>query len=65
MFMLRADALNLKDSHVVYGETKSEVIARMFTYLQQHHPQLIGQPTVENLARIDELLNKHIVEIPE
>jgi hypothetical protein len=64
MYMLRADALNLKDSHVIYGETKSEVIARMFTYLQQHHPQFVGQPTIENLARLDEVMNKHIVEVP-
>jgi hypothetical protein len=62
MYTLRADALNLKSSFVAYGETKSEVIAKMFTYLQNRHPDFIGQPTIENLGRLDELMNKHIEE---
>ena len=62
MYKLRADALNLKDPHVVYGETKSEVIARMFNYLQTHHPKFIGEHTIQRMAELDELMNQHIVE---
>ena len=62
MYKLRADALNLKSSFVAYGETKSEVIAKMFNHLQTRHPDFIGQPTIENLGRLDELMNKHIEE---
>jgi len=62
MYKIRADALNLKDPHVVYGETKSEVIARMFNYLQTNHPSFIGPHTIENLGRLDELMNQHIEE---
>jgi hypothetical protein len=62
MYKIRADALNLKDPKVIYGETKSEVIAKMFNYLQIHHPNFIGQPTIENLGKLDELLNQHIEE---
>jgi hypothetical protein len=65
MYMLRADALNLKDPHVVYGETKSEVIARMFNYLQTNHPSFIGTHTVERLAELDKLMTQHIVEVAD
>jgi hypothetical protein len=62
MYTLRADALNLKSSFVAYGETKSEVIAKMFTYLQNRHPDYLGQPTIQRLGELDELMNKHIEE---
>ena len=62
MYTLRADALNLKSSFVAYGETKSEVTAKMFTYLQNRHPDYLGQPTIQRLGELDELMNKHIEE---
>jgi hypothetical protein len=60
MYKLRADALNLKDSKVVYGETKQEVIAKMFEYLERRWPDFVGQPTMQRLAELDALFNLHI-----
>lgn len=60
MYKLRASALNLKDSQIAYGETKAEVISKMFTYLQRAHPEFIGEPTMQRLAELDALFNMHI-----
>jgi hypothetical protein len=65
MYQLKTDALGLKDGHVVYGETKQEVIAKMFQYLEMRHAEYVGQPTIQRLAELDAAMNLHIEEIPE
>ncbi len=62
MFKLRADTLGLKDGHVVYGETKAEVIAKMFQYLQTRWPQFVEPATITRLAELDAQMNLHIEE---
>jgi hypothetical protein len=62
MYKLRADAFGLKDSHVVYGESKAEVIAKMFQYLQTRWPQFVEPATIERLAELDAVMNLHIEE---
>lgn len=62
MFKLRADTLGLKDGHVVYGETKAEVIAKMFQYLQTRWPQFVEPATIARLAELDAQMNLHIEE---
>lgn len=60
MYKLRADTLGLKDGHVVYGETKAEVIAKMFQYLQMRWPQFVEPGTIARLAELDAQMNLHI-----
>jgi len=62
MYKLRADTLGLKDSHVVYGETKAEVVAKMFQYLQMRWPQFVEPATIQRLAELDATMNLHIEE---
>ena len=62
MYKLRADTLGLKDGHVVYGESRSEVIAKMFQYLQTRWPQFVEPATIERLAELDAQMNLHIAE---
>ena len=62
MYKLRADALGLKTGQVIYGETKPEVIAKMFEYLERRWPDFVGQPTIQRLAELDTLFNLHIEE---
>jgi hypothetical protein len=60
MYKLRADTLGLKDSHVVYGETKAEVIAKMFQHLQTNWPRFVEPATIERLAELDAQMNLYI-----
>ena len=64
MYQLKTDALGLKDGHTVYGETKEEVIAKMFQYLEMRHAAYIGEQTIQRLAEIDAVIKLHIEEIP-
>jgi hypothetical protein len=60
MYKLRADTLGLKDGHVVYGESKAEVIAKMFQYLEMRWPSFVEPATIERLAELDTQMNLHI-----
>jgi hypothetical protein len=62
MYRIRAAELDLRDSFIAYGETKQEVIAKMFQWLEVHHSGYIGQPTMARLAELDAQLNLHIEE---
>lgn len=62
MYKLRADALGLKDSYIVYGETKQEVVAKMLQYLERKYPQFVGQTTIQRLAELDALMASNILE---
>ena len=62
MYRIRAAELDLHDSFIAYGETKQEVIAKMFQWIEVHHPGYVGEPTMTRLAEIDALLNLHIEE---
>lgn len=63
MYKLAAFDLGLKDHQIAYGETKEEVIGKMLTYLQVHHPEFIGEPSLQRLAELDSLMHQHIAEI--
>ena len=62
MYKLAAFDLGLNDHQIAYGETKAEVIGKMFQYLEVHHPDFIGQPSLQRLAELDSLMNSHIKE---
>lgn len=62
MYRLRAAELDLRDSFVAYGETQPEVVAKMFQWLEVHHPKFIGEPTMARLAELDTLFHLHIEE---
>ncbi len=62
MYKLAAFDLGIRDYHIAYGETKEEVIGKMFTFLQTFHPDFVGEPTMQRLAEIDSLMNDHIEE---
>jgi predicted small metal-binding protein len=62
MYKLRADALIGHDSFIAYGETKEEVIAKMFQHLETAHPEYIGQATMQRLAELDTQMQLHILE---
>lgn len=62
MYSLHADAFVGHDSYVAYGETKEEVIAKMFEHLETAHPEFIGQATMQRLAELDTHMQLHIIE---
>ncbi len=62
MYKLRVDAMGLKDSFIVYGETKEEVIAKMFQYLERKYPEFVGPTNIQRLAELDAMMKANILE---
>jgi hypothetical protein len=62
MFKLQFKNLGIHNGRVVFGETRDEVKSKTFTFLEQFHPNYIGQQTIQRLAEIDTAIEDAIEE---
>jgi len=61
MYKITAKSLGLKSDFAAVDETKEGAMAQMFQWLEVHHPEYIGDNSIQRLAEIDAILTRHIV----